>query len=74
MSTLFDNPCVHAHETCFSNPPIHQVVFYQSGIGTDNLYDKIVDGEVSFNIVWQAGRTDDEWLGSSGVTGANLGG
>ncbi|KAI0724628.1 hypothetical protein C8T65DRAFT_714709 [Cerioporus squamosus] len=26
------------------NPPIHQVVFYQSGIGTENIYDKIVDG------------------------------
>ncbi|OSD03140.1 hypothetical protein PYCCODRAFT_1366050 [Trametes coccinea BRFM310] len=26
-------------------PPIHQVVFYQSGIGTDNLYDELVDGE-----------------------------
>lgn len=47
----FDNPGVHTHETRFSNPPIHQVVFYQSGIGTENLYDKIVDGEVSFNIV-----------------------
>ncbi|KAI9069965.1 hypothetical protein FKP32DRAFT_1558689, partial [Trametes sanguinea] len=25
-------------------PPIHQVVFYQSGIGTDNIYDEVVDG------------------------------
>ena len=51
VSSCFNNPCVRAHETCFSDPPIHQVVFYQSGIGTENLYDKIVDGEVSFNIV-----------------------
>ncbi|KAI0756918.1 hypothetical protein C8Q80DRAFT_1131135 [Daedaleopsis nitida] len=26
------------------DPPIHQVVFYQNGIGTDNIYDKIVGG------------------------------
>ncbi|KAI0669822.1 hypothetical protein C8Q78DRAFT_976460 [Trametes maxima] len=27
-----------------SQPAIHQVVFYQSGIGTENLYDEIVNG------------------------------
>ncbi|KAI0335197.1 hypothetical protein GY45DRAFT_1342733 [Cubamyces sp. BRFM 1775] len=26
-----------------SEPAIHQVVFYQSGIGTENLYDEVVD-------------------------------
>ncbi|RPD82481.1 hypothetical protein L226DRAFT_528639 [Lentinus tigrinus ALCF2SS1-7] len=26
------------------DPPVHQVVFYQNGIGTENLYDKIIDG------------------------------
>ncbi|KAI0361533.1 hypothetical protein OH77DRAFT_1391827 [Trametes cingulata] len=26
-----------------SQPPIHQVVFYQSGIGTENVYDQIVN-------------------------------
>ncbi|KAI0735094.1 hypothetical protein C8Q76DRAFT_791673 [Earliella scabrosa] len=26
------------------DPPVHQVVFYQNGIGTENLYDKIVSG------------------------------
>lgn len=30
-----------------SDPPIHQVVFYQSGIGTANLYDSVVDGTAS---------------------------
>ncbi|KAH9944322.1 uncharacterized protein BXZ73DRAFT_96809 [Epithele typhae] len=31
-------------------PPVHQIVFYQSGIGTDNLYDKIVDGITGANL------------------------
>ncbi|TBU45101.1 hypothetical protein BD309DRAFT_860932 [Dichomitus squalens] len=30
--------------------PIHQVVFYQSGIGTENLYDKVVDGVTGANL------------------------
>ncbi|KAM5536247.1 hypothetical protein V8D89_010146 [Ganoderma adspersum] len=38
----------HVDERC--NPPIHQVVFYQSGIGTENLYDKIVDGVTGANL------------------------
>ncbi|KAI0825059.1 hypothetical protein BC628DRAFT_1375260 [Trametes gibbosa] len=32
----------HADER--AQPPIHQVVFYQSGIGTENLYDEVVNG------------------------------
>ncbi|KAI1797950.1 hypothetical protein LXA43DRAFT_982756 [Ganoderma leucocontextum] len=31
-------------------PPIHQVVFYQPGIGTENLYDRIVDGVTGANL------------------------
>ena len=43
-------PYITAHLSCpCSEPPIHQVVFYQSGIGTENLYDKIVDGELSLS-------------------------
>ncbi|EIW64595.1 uncharacterized protein TRAVEDRAFT_111927 [Trametes versicolor FP-101664 SS1] len=37
-----------------SQPPIHQVVFYQSGIGTDNLYDEIVNGTQSSSKVEEA--------------------
>ncbi|KAI0375074.1 hypothetical protein BV20DRAFT_934232 [Pilatotrama ljubarskyi] len=33
-----------------SQPPIHQVVFYQSGIGTENIYDQIVNGEPSVKV------------------------
>ncbi|KAI0639477.1 hypothetical protein C8Q77DRAFT_1163987 [Trametes polyzona] len=31
-------------------PPIHQVVFYQSGIGTENIYDQIVNGVTGANL------------------------
>ena len=54
MSTNDGQLCSHAaiyhYLSCpCSEPPIHQVVFYQSGIGTENLYDKIVDGELSLS-------------------------
>lgn len=52
-------------------PPIHQVVFYQSGIGTDNLYDEIVNGTQS--CLANATFTFTNRGAFQGVTGANLG-
>ncbi|PIL31891.1 hypothetical protein GSI_06595 [Ganoderma sinense ZZ0214-1] len=46
----------HVDERC--NPPIHQVVFYQSGIGTENLYDRIVDGVTGANL---ASKVEDAY-------------
>ncbi|KAH9898325.1 hypothetical protein C8Q73DRAFT_641764 [Cubamyces lactineus] len=37
-----------------SEPAIHQVVFYQSGIGTENIYDEVVDGTVHDRVVEEA--------------------
>lgn len=67
----YPSPNVSDTGLFYRQPPIHQVVFYQSGIGTDNLYDEIVNGTQSCLANPAFYLTDRS--ACKGVTGANLG-